>query len=50
VRQREGAILTELDREEWWDICRSAQTNLTRREFEALWQEFVRLKRSKELR
>lgn len=36
--------LNEYDREEMWDLCRAMSPEKTREEFEADWQEFMRLK------
>lgn len=36
--------LDELDRIEWWDVCRKVRPDLTEDEFEAQWAEFQRAK------
>lgn len=29
-----------LDQEEWWDVCRELQPELTREEFDVMWESF----------
>lgn len=35
-----GTRLNEYTRDEWWDVCRQAKPDLTREEFDRLWDEF----------
>jgi len=41
--------LDELDREEMWDVCRRLRPDIRRERFEAMWAEFIELKRRKEM-
>jgi len=41
--------LNEYDADEWFDLARSLNPNLTRDQFDKQWQEFVELKRMKQL-
>lgn len=36
--------LGEYDREEWWDICRKLCPDMTREEYDVVWEEFIALK------
>lgn len=36
------ARLNELDREEFWDVCRRLRPDLTRDDYELLWGQFQR--------
>lgn len=40
----EQVRLDELDRDEWWDVCRLVRPDITREEFENDWREFAELK------
>lgn len=42
--------LNELDKQEMWDISRILMPTITDEEFDALWAEFVELKRKHELK
>ncbi len=33
-----------LDQDEWWDVCRELQPEMTREEFEQLWEFFQHYK------
>lgn len=35
-----AAVLTEFDRDEWWDVMRRAKPDITREAFDAYWDEF----------
>lgn len=36
--------LDELNREEWWEVAKRIDPNMTREQFDADWEEFCRLK------
>jgi hypothetical protein len=44
-----GTRLDEYDKEEWWDVARRLNADITREEYEQQWAEFVALKKGKEL-
>jgi len=39
--------MSDLDKEEMWDVARKINPKITREQFEADWAEFVRLKAAK---
>jgi hypothetical protein len=41
--------LDEYDQLEWWDVARRINPDLTWEQFELDWDEFVRLKQTKEV-
>ena len=41
--------LDEFDRTEWFDVARALKPGLTEQEYGAMWDEFIALKRQKEL-
>jgi hypothetical protein len=41
--------LDELSADEWWDICRHFRPDVTRDEFDLMWEEFQEMKRRREL-
>jgi len=43
------ARLDELDRDEMWDVCRALQQDMTREQFEAVWEDFLKLKNARAL-
>ena len=42
-------MLDDFDREEWWDVCRRVRPDLTRDEYDKMWEEFVAMKQRKRL-
>lgn len=32
--------LNELDKEEWWDVARRVRPDITREEYDRMWEEF----------
>jgi hypothetical protein len=40
--------LQEYDREEFWDVCRRLRPDITREQYELMWDEFADLKRATE--
>ena len=32
--------LTELDQEEWWEVCQRVRPDISREEYDAMWQNF----------
>lgn len=38
------ARLDELDKEEWWDVCRRMRPDMTREQYDADWKEFIAMK------
>lgn len=38
------ARLDEFDKDEWWDVCRRLRPDLTREEYDAMWDEFQQAK------
>jgi len=37
----DDARLYEFDQDEWWDVCRSLRPELTRDEYEIMWDDFI---------
>jgi hypothetical protein len=40
--------LNEFDKNEWWDVCRKMQPDLSRAQFDAMWADFCRSKAARE--
>lgn len=45
----EDVRLNEFDADEWFDVARAFRPELSREEFDVMWDEFVEIKRAKEL-
>lgn len=43
----EPARLDEFDREEWWDVCRRVRPDITRAEYDLMWDDFQARKRAR---
>lgn len=41
--------LDEFDQDEWWDVCREVRPDITREEFDRMWEDFVAEKERKKL-
>lgn len=39
--------LDELNREEWWEVAKRIDPNMTREQFDADWEEFCRMKKAR---
>lgn len=35
-----SGALNELDKEEWWDVARRVRPDITREEYDRMWEEF----------
>lgn len=44
------ARLDEFNKEEWWDVCRKVRPDITREEYEAMWEENTQHKEERERR
>lgn len=40
----EDTRLNEFDKEEWWDVCRRARPDITREQYDQMWNEFQAMK------
>lgn len=49
VKLNADVSLFELDKEEFWDVSRRLRPNLSREEYDVLWDNFVQMKKEKEL-
>ncbi len=41
----EGVRLNEFDKSEWWDVARRLRPELIEAEYDAMWEDFQRMKR-----
>lgn len=41
--------LKELDRDEWWDVMRRVRPDLSRKDYDAAWDEFQAVKPKRQL-
>jgi hypothetical protein len=39
--------LDEFDKDEWWDIVQEIRPDLTRAEYEEMWDDFIKMKARK---
>lgn len=45
----EESRLNEYDQDEWWDVCRRLRPDITRKEFDVMWADFIAEKRRRSL-
>ena len=44
MKDDESVRLDCYDKEEWWDVARRVNPNITREEYDRQWDEFVQMK------
>jgi hypothetical protein len=41
--------LDEFDKDEWWDVARMARPELTREQYDEMWDDFLEMKKKRRL-